>query len=232
MTTMGGEAGEFPFDSKNNNLNKHSREGISCLEVRTSPPSFDDMIKLIYDDHSKVNYAKHNASFKKGEHGTTSYYDFNLFEEERYRPLMMHIMKNVYEAYRNFVPSVQFRPLQAWWTVYEKGAYIPRHTHYNSMVSGAYYVRHPEGSGGISFYNHIAPLINHLWCDSLIFQIDPRMEVQPYTGALLLFPGWLEHETFAKETDEDKIVVSFNLQIKDPGPPKPMGRRERKGIGT
>ena len=35
MTTMGGEAGEFPFDSKNNNLNKHSREGISCLEVRT-----------------------------------------------------------------------------------------------------------------------------------------------------------------------------------------------------
>ena len=46
MTTMGGEAGEFPFDSKNNNLNKHSREGISCLEVRTSPPSFDDMIAL------------------------------------------------------------------------------------------------------------------------------------------------------------------------------------------
>ena len=110
MTTMGGEAGEFPFDSKNNNLNKHSREGISCLEVRTSPPSFDDMIKLIYDDHSIVSYEKHNASFKRGEHGTTSYYDFNLFEEQRYRPLMMYIMKNVYEAYRNFLPNVQFRP--------------------------------------------------------------------------------------------------------------------------
>tara|TARA_B100001250_G_scaffold413382_1_gene447339 strand:+ start:4431 stop:5117 length:687 start_codon:yes stop_codon:yes gene_type:complete len=203
------------------NIQKHSREAFSVMEVATSPPSFDDMVQLIYDDHPKVSYAKPNASFQRGVHGTTCYYDFNLFEEERYRPLMKHIMQNIYDSYRNFIPNIDFTPLQSWWTVYEKGAYIPRHSHYNSMISGVYYLRHPEGAGNISFYNPIGNLANHLWCDDLIFQVAARMRIQPKTGTLLLFPGWLEHETVQSESDEDKIIVSFNIKIRPPeGPPR------------
>ena len=40
------------------------------------------------------------------------------------------------------------------------------------------------------------------------------MVVQPEDGTLLLFPGWLEHETEENESDEDKIIVSFNLTLK------------------
>jgi uncharacterized protein (TIGR02466 family) len=190
---------------------KHSREAFSVLEVATSPPSFDDVIQIIKEDQKNISYK--DTGFSKGKHGTTCFYNFNLYNEKRYRPLMIHIMQSIYDTYREFVPDVKFEPGNAWWTVYSKGAFIPRHTHYNSMISGAYYVRHPKDAGTISFFNPIANLVNHLTCESLIWKADTRMEVQPKTGTLLLFPSWLEHETPPNESDEDKIIVSFNLNI-------------------
>ena len=197
---------------------KHTRDVFSILEVPTAPPSFDDILKFIYEDRDRLTYDVSNKSqtgtFERGLHGTTSYYDMNLFHEKRYFPLMKHIMGAIYQTYRQFSP-VDFNALQAWWTVYEKGAFIPRHTHSNSMISGAYYLRQPQGAGPIKFFNPIGPLINHFYHPDLIFQVAADIDIEPRTGTLLLFPGWLEHETQANQSDEDKIIVSFNLTLKE-----------------
>ena len=194
---------------------KHTRDVFSVLEVPTAPPSFDDMLEIIYKDIKDLKYESHRGTFERGTHGTTSYYDFNLFQEKRYYPLMKHIMGSIYRTYRELIPKVEFNAVQAWWTVYEKGAFIPRHTHANSQISGAYYLRQPEGAGPITFFNPIGPLINHFFHEDLIFQVSTDMDIQPETGTLLLFPGWLEHETKENESDDDKIIVSFNLTLKN-----------------
>ena len=194
---------------------KHTRDVFSVLEVSTTPPSFDDIISIIYKDIKDLKYESNGrGTFERGIHGTTSYYDFNLFQEQRYFPLMKHIMGTIYKTYREMIPNVEFNAVQAWWTVYEKGAFIPRHTHACSQISGAYYLRQPKGAGPITFFNPIGPLINHFFHEDLIFQVSTDMDVQPETGTLLLFPGWLEHETEENESDEDKIIVSFNLTLK------------------
>tara|TARA_B100000131_G_scaffold171897_1_gene166077 strand:+ start:643 stop:1257 length:615 start_codon:yes stop_codon:yes gene_type:complete len=198
-------------------MKKHTRDVFSVLEVNTSPPSFDDMISLIQEDRKHLSYdikwRSIQGPFTRGEHGETSYYDFNLFQEARYKPLMKHIMGHVYKAYREFVPEVNFMGYQAWWTVYEPGALIPRHSHSNSHISGAYYVRHPKGCGSIQFFNPFANVINHFNHPDLIFQTATDIEIEPYEGMLLMFPGWLEHQTSPNASDEEKIIVSFNLVL-------------------
>ena len=194
-------------------MKKHSRDVFSILEFPTSPPSFTEVIDTIYKDRESLTYGGKTETFNKGEHGVTCYYDFNLFQEERYYPLMKHIMGSIYQTYRQFSSQVNFNVQQAWWTTYDKGSYIPRHSHSNSMISGAYYLRQPEGAGEITFFNPLGPLINHLYHDDLIFQTAGSIDIQPQEGTLLLFPGWLEHETTRNESDHDKIIVSFNINL-------------------
>lgn len=200
-------------------MKKHTRDVFSVLEVDTNPPPFREIEEIIYKDRewilNKGGYSKDSSeTFNPHEHGITSYYDFNLFNEERYRPLMRHIMQNLYDTYRKlFCDTIKFSTYQAWWTVYKPGAYIPRHSHSNSMVSGAYYFRQPTLAGPITFFNPIAPLINHLFDEDLIFQTAKTMDIEPKTGTLLMFPGWLEHETEKNKDTDDKIIVSYNLTI-------------------
>ena len=204
--------------SVTDNIKKHTRDVFSVLQIDTDQPDFSEIeakmyqyIKnLTYEDN---RYENDKGTFDRGTHGTTCYYDMNLFKVPEYRPLMMHIMSNIYKTYRKWVPEVKFNARQAWWTVYGPGAYIPRHTHPNSQISGAYYFKQPPGAGPITFFNPLAPLINHLGHPDLIFETAGEIDIVPETGTLLMFPGWLEHETGPNQDTEDKIIVSFNLTI-------------------
>ena len=52
------------------------------------------------------------------------------------------------------------------------------------------------------------------------FPENPRnsqsIEYIPNDGDILLFPAWLMHNTMANTTDEDRISVSFNIDIELP----------------
>ena len=39
------------------------------------------------------------------------------------------------------------------------------------------------------------------------------VEIEPEEGDLLLFPAYLMHGVNRNETDEDRIVISFNVDI-------------------
>jgi len=43
------------------------------------------------------------------------------------------------------------------------------------------------------------------------FRGDYGYRIIPKSGMLLLFPGYLKHETFPNEEDTDRIIISFNI---------------------
>ena len=99
-------------------MKKHTRDVFSVLEVDTNPPPFREIEDIIYKDRewilNKGGYSRDNSeTFNPHEHGITSYYDINLFEEERYRPLMRHIMQNLYDTYRKFYDEIEFSNFKA-----------------------------------------------------------------------------------------------------------------------
>ena len=101
-----------------------------------------------------------------------------------------------------------------WAIINTGGAANLRHQHGNSTISGAYYVRAPKNCGDIVFYDpRPAPVYSHPNANkpnSLNAQVNG---ITPSEGALVLFPSFLDHSVNANLSEEERMVISFNVRI-------------------
>ena len=101
-----------------------------------------------------------------------------------------------------------------WAIINTGGSTNLRHQHGNSTISGAYYVRAPEKSGDIVFYDpRPAPAYSYPQA------INPNLlnaqvnGISPKEGALVLFPSYLDHSVNENLSNDERIVISFNITI-------------------
>lgn len=80
------------------------------------------------------------------------------------------------------------------------------HTH-GGILSGVFYLKVPENSGKLIFLN--PSVRSHA---SLIK--EPNYVIQPENLACILFPSWLEHLVEPNQSQEPRISISFNIDIK------------------
>ena len=101
-----------------------------------------------------------------------------------------------------------------WAIINTGGSANLRHQHGNSTISGAYYVRAPKNSGDIVFYDpRPAPVYTYpkaLNPNLLNAQVNG---ISPKEGALVLFPSYLDHSVNENLSNEERIVISFNITI-------------------
>ena len=101
-----------------------------------------------------------------------------------------------------------------WAIVNKGGAENSRHHHGNSSISGAYYVRAPMRSGDIVFYDpRPAPVYSHPLAktpNSLNAMVN---SISPVEGGLILFPSYLDHSVNPNLSNEERIVISFNISF-------------------
>ena len=101
-----------------------------------------------------------------------------------------------------------------WAIINTGGAANHRHQHSNCTISGAYYVRAPKNSGDIIFYDpRPAPVYtypNAVNPNLLNAQVNG---ISPKEGALVLFPSYLDHSVNENLSNEERIVISFNITI-------------------
>ena len=102
-----------------------------------------------------------------------------------------------------------------WAIINKKNDFNVIHTHPNSYLSAAYYVSAPKNCGKFQIENlniakrHSYPEI--LKNNELNAQVAG---IEVAEGDLLIFPGYLPHKVATNESDEDRIVVSFNVGVK------------------
>ena len=102
-----------------------------------------------------------------------------------------------------------------WSIINKKGSFNIQHNHPNSYLSSAYYVRHPEKSGSIKFFDPReqksirSPKIKNYGELSAA-----TVEIEPKEGDLLIFPSYLYHAVAENLSEENRIIVSFNVDIK------------------
>ena len=110
--------------------------------------------------------------------------------------------------------SSKVRITAMWSVVNQKGSFNIQHNHPNSYLSAVYYVRHPEKSGNIRFFdpreqkNIRYPKINKYTDMSAAIT-----EITPEEGDLLVFPSYLYHSVAENLSEYDRIVISFNVDI-------------------
>ncbi len=98
-----------------------------------------------------------------------------------------------------------------------KGASNSRHTHItytrSLLLSGVYYVKVPENSGRIRFYDPrnismINPPDYEYYHDSALYNF-----VQPREDMILFFPSWFEHDVEENQSNEERISIGFNIFV-------------------
>ena len=171
----------------------------------------EQMYKFIKITQSK-DYEGINKSNIKGWHSK----HFNMQENEP-----KNFIKFILPAIEQVITDMNWEKQKQsvninnmWAIINTGGAANLRHQHGNSTISGAYYVRAPKNSGDIVFYDpRPAPVYTYpkaLNPNLLNAQVNG---ISPKEGALVLFPSYLDHSVNENLSNEERIVISFNITI-------------------
>ena len=103
---------------------------------------------------------------------------------------------------------------EIWGIINKKNSFNQIHNHPNTYLSAAYYVKAPDNCGNIQFHepNEVKkfrhPVIEkHNELNSSGFSIKAE------EGNLLIFPSYLYHSVGKNLSSEDRVIVSFNVDI-------------------
>jgi uncharacterized protein (TIGR02466 family) len=101
-----------------------------------------------------------------------------------------------------------------WAIINKKGNFNTEHIHPNSNLSGAYYVKAPKNCGKFKVINphsisrdKFPPRENPNELNRLVAEHEIK------EGDLLIFPSYLPHSVLPNQSDEDRIVISFNIFV-------------------
>ena len=103
---------------------------------------------------------------------------------------------------------------EMWAIINKKGNFNVIHTHPNCYMSAAYYVKAPKNCGEFivespnTAKRYAYPKIEN---DNELNMQVAKIDISE--GDLLLFPSYLPHKVGVNESDEDRIVISFNIEI-------------------
>ena len=101
-----------------------------------------------------------------------------------------------------------------WAIINKKNASNSMHIHSNNYISAAYYVKAPKNCGDLVFYDpRFAATYRYPKISKTNKLNSNIVAFQPKEGMLVLFPSYLQHSVNVSKTDEERIVISFNINL-------------------
>ena len=180
-------------------------------KFRTFNEELSNYIYKLYEEDSKGV----DRSNRGGWHSKT----FELNDKNSIQlKFALELQKYILKTFTNLgwkTENQNIRIREMWAIINKKDDFNVVHTHPNSLLSAAYYVKAPNNCGRFQIEDlnivkrHASPIIAN--------QNELNMNVaglEVTEGDLLIFPGYLPHKVARNETDDDRIVISFNVDIK------------------
>ncbi len=165
-------------------------------------------------------YENDNKGIERSNRGGWHSENFKLNEPNSIQQkFAQEVQKYIINTFQNMGWKIQdknIRLKEMWAIINKKNNFNVIHTHANCYLSAAYYVKAPENCGKFFVENpNIAKRFSHP-------EISNRNElngdvagIDINEGDLLIFPGYLPHKVGKNESDDDRIVISFNVDIKN-----------------
>ena len=147
----------------------------------------------------------HSKSFKVREKGTIQ----NRFTQE--------LSKYIFDTIRSYgwkcIPE-RIVVSEMWAIINKPRDFNVIHTHPNAYLSAAYYVKAPEKAGRFVIENPLSVARHSYPAHATKTEYNIKaaaLDIEE--GDLLLFPAYLPHKVNENKSDEDRIVISFNVNI-------------------
>jgi uncharacterized protein (TIGR02466 family) len=102
-----------------------------------------------------------------------------------------------------------------WVNVMPEGGHHTGHIHTNSVISGTYYVKVPDGAGPIVYED---PRLAMMMAapprkGKAPRELKTHVSEAPIAGTVMLWESWLRHEVPLNRAEGERISVSFNYVI-------------------
>ena len=147
----------------------------------------------------------HSKSFKVREKGTIQ----NRFTQE--------LSKYIFDVIQTYgwkcVPE-RVVVSEMWAIINKPRDFNLIHTHPKAYLSAAYYVKAPEKAGRFVIENPLSVARHSYPAHATKTEYNIKaaaLDIEE--GDLLLFPAYLPHKVNENKSDEDRIVISFNVNI-------------------
>tara|TARA_R110000803_G_scaffold49018_2_gene101938 strand:- start:1497 stop:2081 length:585 start_codon:yes stop_codon:yes gene_type:complete len=155
-----------------------------------------------------LNYTEHCNNLELiGEHPNGS---FSKNQKLLSNPLFSNLSSNILLHSKKLLNSLNhsFEDIQistSWFNTLNKDEYIQTHNHYNSYISGVFYLT--EGSS-IVFGSPIET--KYYFINTNSDTKSNSYNIKPEPNLLLLFPSYLYHKVLPSDLD-NRISIAFNI---------------------
>lgn len=182
---------------------------VWCFEIENYQQLNQTLLREVYNEY-QVDREGEKWSNVLGWHSKNDLHKRDSFEE-----FNQVISKNVLEIATFLNWDLQYFSTNittCWAIVNGKLASNSVHNHPNSILSGVYYLKVPENSGGL-FFSDPRPAAQMLIPPIGEFNLwtSPKVVYKPTVGTMLLFPSWLLHGVEMNMSEEVRISLSFNI---------------------
>ncbi len=199
--------------SSKNHILKLFPQPIFKYEVNNFKNINEELLKYIYELH-KIDQKGVKKSNINGWHSKP----FNFSEKDNIPNKFYFIIKNyIKDVFNKFgweYNETKIRCTSMWAIINKKGNFNIEHIHPNNYLSAAYYVKAPKDCGNFKASN--PNIINR--------NVYPRSKegnelnsntasIKVNEGDLLIFPAYLPHSVEENQSDQDRVIVSFNVDI-------------------
>ena len=185
----------------------------------------DKQIDYCYKEKEKFTTGYGDAQGLKLSNGEYSWHS----EKKYYKNTILSetvqlFLNNYFDKNNIFKNGTGFYMNSLWFMVNSKGGYNHKHQHFHKTdcaLSGVFWIKVPKNSGNIIFYNpeeYCNYQVNESYSNIIknIFNQKSSYSISPQEGKVLLFPSHLDHSVDKNCSDEDRISISFNINIQPP----------------
>jgi uncharacterized protein (TIGR02466 family) len=174
-----------------------------------------ELSKYIYElyENDKKGIERSNV---KGWHSKSFKFEKDNTPSNFVKSVHKYVKKVIISGYGwKYIPE-KIGVTEMWAVINSKDTYNQLHNHTNSYLSAAYYVKAPKNSGNIQFYDpNEVKKFRHPQIEKRTDLSALGYSIKPIEGNLLIFPSYLYHSVEKNLSDQDRIVVSFNVDIKN-----------------
>ena len=151
-----------------------------------------------------------------------------IYEFQKKTPVIRRSSVGGYQGYdfeddvlfneiKRVIPQRQDKPiksfqLQSWININGNGAWNDIHCHQDDgvLLSGCLYLKCPENSGGIRFYDPRA-VAGGNYAKYYNEREGNYIRFSPSDGLILFFPPYLHHLVEPNQSNENRVSIAFNI---------------------
>ena len=182
---------------------------VHCIHIENFPLVKERVISYIYNERKKSK----DSVVKSNKGGWQSEANYHLHDN-----ILQNIVNGGLSSHWDYYKKLKFSYNGIWFNINNQGHYNLMHSHAGCELSGVLWIKTPSNCGALEFqspheFNGDRNLrLLHEEFKEKTYNY-PAFRFNPMEGCMIIFPSYLYHHVESNQSDEDRISLSFNINL-------------------